>query len=163
MVISPDDRFIYLAHPFDNSVSVVDTTAWPSAVRKVPVVNGPFGLGLSPDGKRLFVAQNGGSGNPGDLGTGTLTVLDTDTMQGVQIATGEQSADVAVNSTGTRAYVSNSGVNGTVSVVDVSGTPNVIATITGFISPSFMRLSDDGTRLYVMDWASSPGIAVAAV
>jgi hypothetical protein len=165
MVISPDDRFIYIAHPFDNVVSIVDTTAWPSAVRKVPVVNSPFGLALSRDGKRLFVAQGGdsGSGDPSDLGTGTLSVFDTATMQGVWLYTGQQSVGVAVNSTGTRAYVSNSTTSGTVSVVDVFSTPEVIDAITGFTNPSFMRLSDDDSRLYVLDWGASPGIAVAAV
>ena len=47
MVISPDDRFIYVAHPFHNYISVVDTTKWPQSVRKVKVVNNPFGLALS--------------------------------------------------------------------------------------------------------------------
>lgn len=166
MVISPDDRFIYVAHPFDNSISVVDTTAaWISAVRKVPVVNGPFGLALTSDGKRLFVAQTGDSatGDPSDLGTGTLTILDTETMDGVWLFTGERSTGVAVNSTGTRAYVTNNAASGTVSVVDVTGTPQVIDTITGFVSPSFLRLNADGTRLYVLDWAATPGIAVAAI
>lgn len=164
MVISPDDRFIYVAHPFDNSVSVVDTTAWPS-VRKVPVVNGPFGLALSADGKRLFVAQTGdsGTGDPSDLGAGTLTVLDTATMEGLWLFTGERSTGVAVNSTGTRAYVTNNATAGTVSVVDVTGTPAVVDTITGYVNPSFLRLNADGTRLYVLDWGSTPGVAVAAV
>ncbi|AKK25776.1 hypothetical protein AB431_02590 [Mycobacterium sp. EPa45] len=165
MVISPDDRFIYVAHPFDNSISVVDTTAWPSAVRKVPVANGPFGLALSADGKRLFVAQTGDSstGDPSDLGAGTLTVLSTETMERVQVLTGERSTGVAVNSAGTRAYVTNNATVGTVSVVDVTGTPAVIDTITGFVNPSFLKLNADGTRLYVLDWASTPGVAVAAV
>jgi len=165
MVISPDDRFIYLAHPYDNAISVVDTTApWTTAVRKVPVVNRPYGLAVSPDGKRLFVAQNGDShsGGPDDLGGGTLTVLDTETMSGPWVFTGERSLFVAVNSTGTRAYVTNDGA-GTVSVVDVTGTPEVVDVITGYGSPSVARLNADDTRLYVLDWAATPGIAIAAI
>lgn len=164
MAISPDDRYIYVAHPFNNVISVIDTTKWPSAVRKFPVTNGPFGLAVSADGKRLFVAQTGdsGSGDPSNLGTGTLSVLDTETMRGVQLLTGNQSAGVAVNSAGTRAYVSNSGAN-TVSVVDVTDPIQVIATITGFTSPGFVKLSSDDRRLYVTDWGPTPGIAVAAV
>jgi len=164
MVISPDDRYIYVAHPVENVVSVINTTAWPPSVRKVRVANGPLGLALSADGKRLFVAQSGdsGSGDPDDVGTGTLSVLDTTTMQGTWLYTGERSVGVAVNSAGTRAYVSNSSA-GTVSVVDVADTPAVIGTITGFESPGFMRLSDDDKRLYVTVYGTSPGIAIAAV
>jgi YVTN family beta-propeller protein len=164
MVVSPDDRFIYATHPYNNFISVIDTSAWPPSVRKVPVVNGPFGLALSADGKRLFVAQDGnsGTGDPSDLDTGTLSVMDTATMQGVWLYTGAGSYAVALNSAGTRAYVSNSSA-GTVSVVDVSATPAVIGTITGFVSPGPMRLSADGTRLYVLESGGSYGIAIAAV
>ena len=164
MVISPDDRFIYVAHPFHNFISVIDTTEWPQSVRKVKVVNNPFGLALSSDGKRLFVAQGGyGHGtDPGDLDTGTLTVLDTATMQGGWVYTGENSIAVAVNSTGTRAYVSNSNAN-TVSVVDVTSSSEVIDTITGLNDPGCLRLSADDKRLYVLDDSPSKGIAVVAV
>jgi len=161
MVISPDDRFIYAAHPNTDSISVVDTAAMFPAVRKVAVGNGPWGLALSGDGKRLFVAQSGLSGT-GDQGTGTLTVLDTQTMAGMSVITGDQSIDVAVNSSGTRAYVSNT-ADGTVSVVDVTGTPAVIATITGLVSPSYVRMNDDDNRLYVLENSPNVGIAVVAV
>lgn len=164
MAISPDDRYIYVAHPFNNVISVIDTTKGLAAVRKYPVTNGPWALAVSSDGKRLFVAQTGdsASGDPSDLGTGTLTVLDTETMHGVWLYTGKQSAGLAVNSTGTRAYVANSVAN-TVSVVDVTDPIEVIATITGFNSPGFVKLSSDDRRLYVTDWGPTPGIAVAAV
>lgn len=169
MVLSPDNRFLYVAHPFANRISVVDTTAWPSAVREFPVVNGPWGLALSADGNRLFVAQTGdsASGDPSDLGNGTLSVFDAHTMQGQWLNTGERSINVVVNPAGTRAYVSNqpsSGfASGTVSVVDVAGSAEVIATISGFGYPSAMRLNADGTRLYVLDWSSTSSVAVAAV
>jgi len=83
-------------------------------------------------------------------------------MSGPWVFTGERSLFVAVNSTGTRAYVTNDGA-GTVSVVDVTGTPEVVDLITGYGSPSVARLNADDTRLYVLDWAATPGIAIAAV
>jgi len=164
MVISPDDRFIYATHPYNNFISVIDTAAFPLSVRKVPVVNGPFGLALSADGTRLFVAQDGnsGTGDPSDLHTGTLSAFDTATMQGSWLYTGAVSYAVQLNSAGTRAYVSNSGA-GTVSVVDVSSTLEVIDTITGFVSPGPLRLSADDARLYVLETGASYGIAIAAI
>ena len=89
-------------------------------------------------------------------------MLDTQTMAGMSVITGDQSIDVAVNSTGTRAYVSNT-ADGTVSVVDVTGTPAVIATITGLVSPSYVRMNDDDNRLYVLENSPNVGIAVVAV
>ena len=162
IVISPDDRFIYATHPFESAVSVIDlTTPWP-AVRKVPVTNGPMGLALSADGKRLFVACCGDTGGgPGDLNHGTLKVLDTSTMQGVQVRTGKYSTNVVVNSAGTRAYVTN-GNDASVSVVDVSGAPEVKATITGLTDPARMCFGPDEKRLYVAEF-NPPAIAVLAI
>jgi YVTN family beta-propeller protein len=165
MVISPDDRFIYAAHPFANSISVIDTSAWPPSVRKVPVANGPCALALSTDGKRLFVAQCGtsGTGDPSDLHTGTLSAFDTATMQGVWLYTGDGSLGVVLNSSGTRAYVANGSAH-TVSIIDVSTTLEVIGTITGFVdNPARLRLSDDETRLYVLESAAANAIAVVAI
>jgi len=117
-----------------------------------PVVNEPFGLALSADGRRLFVAQGGN--------TATLSVFDTATMQASSLYTGAGSYGVQLNSAETRAYVSNSGA-GTVSVVDVSSTLEVIGTINGFLSPGSLRLSADGAHLYALETGSSPVIAIA--
>ena len=46
IVISPDDRFLYTAHTFNNLVSVIDTHASPPQVTEFPVLNGPSGLAL---------------------------------------------------------------------------------------------------------------------
>jgi YVTN family beta-propeller protein len=163
MVISPDDRFLYTAHHNDDFISVIETSAFPPSVKKVPVVNGPFALALSADGKRLFVVQTGDSAHPaGDLGTGTLSVFDTSTMQGVRVFTGKGSSAVTLNDVGTRAYVSNNQDN-TVSVVDVTGAPQVIDTITGFNSPGEMCLSTDQRHLYVNQFDSPTKIAVVAI
>lgn len=162
IVISPDDKFIYAAHTFANELSVIDlTTPWPT-VRKVPVTNGPMGLALSADGKRLFVACCGDSGGgPGDLNHGTLKVFDRSTMQGVQIFTGKYSTRVVVNGAGTRAYVSNNH-DGSVSVVDVSGTPALEATLTGLSNPGQMCFGPDEHRLYVTE-STPEAIAILAV
>ena len=163
MAISPDDRFIYTAHPMENLVSIIDTSVSPPAVRKVTVTNGPSGLALSADGRRLFVAGCGESnGNPPtDLNHGTLSVFDTSTMQGQQLFTGKRSFNVVLNQAGTRAYVSNVD-GGSVSVVDVSETPEVTATVTGLTEPAGMCFGADQTRLYVVENAG-PAIAVVAI
>jgi YVTN family beta-propeller protein len=168
MVVSPDDRFIYASHEIDDTVSVIDTSSFPPSITTVPVVNSPWGLALSADGKRLFVAQSGIEDHPPtSLGTGSLTVLDTTTMQGVWLYTGKTSVDVLLNAAETRAYVSNFDDN-TVSVVDVTGSPVLIDTIDGFTAPGNMCFSADGKHMYVTQYrdpsAGPPlGIAVVAV
>jgi YVTN family beta-propeller protein len=168
LVISPDDRFIYAVHEVDDFISVIDTSVWPPTVRKVPVVNSPYGLELSADGKRLFVAQSGIEDHPASYGTGSLTVLDTATMQCGWLYTGKTSVDVVINAAETRAYVSNFDDN-TVSVVDVTGSPVVTDTITGFsAAPGKMCFSADEKRMYVAQYRDPsagppPGIAVVAV
>lgn len=164
LAVSPDDRFIYASHPRDEAISVIDISGPFPSVRTVPVANGPSGLALSADGKRLFVAQFGivDSTNVTGHGPGTLSVFDTATMHGLWIYTGKGSQDVVVNTAGTRAYVSNNGAD-TVSVVDVTGSPVVIDTITGFHSPGNMGLSVDQRRLYVTQLGSTHGVAVVAV
>lgn len=168
MVISPDDRFIYISHEIDDTISVIDAHQFPPSITTVPVINGPWGLALSADGTRLFVAQSGGEHHPPTSpGTGSLTVLDTATMKGLSVSTGRTSVDVVINAAEDRAYVSNFDDN-TVSVVDVTGTPSIIDTIDGFTAPGNMCLSADERRMYVTqhrDPAAGPpfGIAVVAV
>lgn len=168
LVMSPDDRFIYAAHEVDDFISVVDTWQSPATVKKYPVVNSPFGLAMSADGKRLFVAQSGLENHPTSHGTGTLSVLDPATMQGVWIYTDRGSVGVRLNAAETRAYVTNFDAN-TVSVVDISGTtPRVVDTIGGFVKPGKMCFSADEKRLYVSQYrdpSDGPpaGIAVVAI
>lgn len=160
MVMSPDDRLIYGALLSDDAVAIIDTSEAPPSIKKVPVANSPAALALSADGKRLFVAQNG---KPNPPASGSLSVLDTSTMQGLSVDTGKGSADVVVNAAETRAYVSNTSAD-TVSVVDVSGTPTVIATITGFSSPGIMCMSADERRLYVAQFDfAQPNLRIAVV
>jgi YVTN family beta-propeller protein len=164
LAVSKDDRFIYAAHSWDETMSMVDTSTWPPTVNVVPVANGPCSLALSADGTRLFVAQCGfvKPTSVTGYGSGSLTVYDTATMQGSWIYTGRSSADVKVNTAGTRAYVSNY-EEGTVSVVDTSDGLTVIDTIEGFSSPGRLGLSVDEQRLYVTQFGSGRGIAVVSV
>lgn len=164
IVVSPDDRFLYTAHPEHDYLSVIDTAVWPPAVTRVPVDNGPYGLAMSADGNRLFVAQAGEFTSVGTFfGPGSLSVFDTSTMQGSWVHTGDGSGSVLVNTAGTRAYVCNEHSE-SVSVVDVTGAPEVVATINGLKSPGRMCFNADESRLYVTQWEpTNSSIAVVAI
>jgi DNA-binding beta-propeller fold protein YncE len=166
MVISPDDRFIYAAHIFEDAISVVDTGTTPATVTTVPVTRGPVSLALSADGSRLFVSQFGFPPfHPKPFGdnTGFLTEYDTTTWRGSGLYTGFLSGGVTINAAETRAYVSNTG-DGTLSVIDISSGLTYLDTISGFVQPTNMCISPDQRHLYVcQDDTGHPSLAVVAV
>jgi YVTN family beta-propeller protein len=117
--------FAYVANRFDNTVSVIDT-ATKMVVATIPVGNNPSGIAVSPDGKRVYVA-NSGSNN--------VSMIDTTSCAVATVPVGNSSLAIAVTPDGTRAYVANSTMNilrgnGIVSVIDTAGN-TVMATIAG--------------------------------
>jgi YVTN family beta-propeller protein len=96
IVLSPDDRFAYVANRTGPSVSAVDLAAWRvERTYRVPVQ--PTGLAISPAGDTLYVASQT---------EGMLTVLDaaTGATRG-QLAV-PRARDVAVSPDGRIVYVS---------------------------------------------------------
>ncbi|MDH6284816.1 YncE family protein [Prescottella agglutinans] len=108
----------------------------------VPVGADPYGVAISPDGARAYVAN---------LGSGTVSVINTATNSvTATVEVGERPAAVAITPDGTRVYVTNAtnGGNGTVSVIDTA-TNIVTATITVGRNPGGVAIRPDGARAYV--------------
>jgi YVTN family beta-propeller protein len=62
--------FAYVANSGSNTVSVVDmSTTPPTVVATVPVGTSPFGLALSPDGRRVYVANSASNTVPAPCAT----------------------------------------------------------------------------------------------
>jgi YVTN family beta-propeller protein len=103
-----------------NNVAVIDVAA-SQVTKRITVKQAPGHMAISPDGRRLYVAN---------VGSGTLTVLET--ARGEVIGTvrvGNEPHGVAVSPDGTRAYVS-SREDGTVAVVD-TGPMAVVQRVSG--------------------------------
>jgi YVTN family beta-propeller protein len=100
----------------------------------------PAGLEVTPDGKRLVVA---------DHLADAVSVVDLATNAVSTVAAGHTPYGVALTSDGSTAYVTNQGGN-TVSVVDLTGAaPTVKDTIQVGTHPNAAVLDSAGQRLYV--------------
>jgi len=120
----------------------------------------PAGLAVTPDGKRVVVADQLGD---------AVTVTDTDPASAVSqtVATGHRPVWVTLSKDGQTAYVSNQGGD-TVDVVDVSApAPVVTGQFTVGLHPNKSVLSPDGKTLYVAngdaDSVSQVDLAAATV
>jgi YVTN family beta-propeller protein len=175
LAFSPDGTHAYASAGHDN---VLTLTGWVTLGEKIrvyevagqqltetaPIVvplpigpNGrpvnlyPAGLSVSPDGQKLFLADNvGDSVSVIDLTTGTVTAT---------IAVGHNPYTTLVSKDGKTVYVGNWGST-TISVVDVSGaTPTVTQTVQVGTHPTAMLLNPVNNELYVAN-ADSDTISV---
>jgi len=124
IAISSDGSTIYLTdNAYKNvnspSVSVVDA-ATHSLIATIPVGRGPFGIALTPDGSKAYVA---------DYDDNAISVIATSTNTVIAtISVGVQPQGIAFTPDGSRAYVTNLGSNN-VSVIDTASN-----TVSGSIS-----------------------------
>jgi YVTN family beta-propeller protein len=115
---SPDGRRLYVSMPGAGAIAVVDAATW-QVIANVPVSGRPGRVALSPDGGRLWVLPEAGTGPTGAATAmrDTVTVLDAAALRvaaRVPVGTGARSI---VFDAGDLAYVANEG-SGTVSVID---------------------------------------------
>ena len=122
--------FAYVTVSGDNAVSVIDTaTNNVAQTVNLGTYSYPFGVAVSPDGTKVYVANCSASGN------GTVSIIDTTTNKVTStVKVGSWPAGVVISPDGTRIYVANSGdvinngffEDGTVSIIDTT-TNNVTA------------------------------------
>ena len=150
---SADGRHVYASAGGNNKIRVYDADAGhltetgaiplpttnPAGVRINPF---PAGLAVSPDGRRLFVAdQLADAASAIDLDTGAVTT----------VPVGHTPYGVTLSADGSTAYVTNQGAD-TVSVLDVRGTvPVVQGTVQVGTHPNKAVLDHHGRYLYVAD------------
>ncbi|GEM_PF-2147000 len=162
--LSPDGSTLYVANFQTHSVSVVSLSGTGGSILSSATVSGGAeSVALSKDGSRLYVLSDINS-SPGTAGQAVFTVynvsnpatptLVTSINLGTNLA---QTGGVAVNSTGTLAYVSNSGTRN-IYVIDL--TTNTVKSIIDLShigtaqqpqNPMFLAMDPNGTRLYVAE------------
>ncbi|UUO01065.1 YncE family protein [Mycolicibacterium novocastrense] len=138
IVISPDGTRAYVANYNHGTVTVLDidptSPTYNTVIDVSPLPGGqnitvgpnPHSLAVTPDGKRLYVTHYTGNGgntvtvvNIDTTSVDYGKVIDTNPAPGLQnITVGTHPAGIAINRTGTRAYVANSD-GGSISVIDI--------------------------------------------
>jgi YVTN family beta-propeller protein len=139
--------FAYVANSMGHSVSVIDT-ATNAVTATVPVGGGgpSGGLAVTRDGTRVYVTN---------FGDDALSIINTATNQ-VEATVGGCVAprQVALDPTGSRAYITHGVIPGYVSVLDTA-TNTVIQTIGVGDIPYGVAVSPDGSHVYVTNTYSN--------
>jgi len=134
--------YAYIANMGVNTISVIDTTT-NKVTTTVEVGTGPYGVGVSSDGKKVYVANNDSN---------TVSVIDTATNKvTATVPVGSRPYGIAVTPDGKKVYVTNN-LNNTTSVIDTA-TNAVIATVPAEIYPSGVAVTPDGTKVYLASLA----------
>ena len=152
---------VYVANEGADTVSVLDAASF-KTLASVRVGKAPHNVQVSPDGKVVWVTNNGepdqaaasvhkdmAKGEHSAMATaGAVWAIDTSSDAVIaKVPVGTHPAHVVVSPDGRLAYVTNGGDN-TVSVIDTSA-QRVVATIPVGKSPHGLRISPDGKQVYV--------------
>lgn len=142
VVLSPDERTLFVANREGDSVSAIRTEDL-SLAATVPVGHAPFAMALNPEGTRLYV---------GNVQGGTVTVIDTATLSVSETwKTGAMPYGAAATPDGARLLVTHQG-SGTLGVFDAGG--KSVAKIKVGSYPEGVAIGSGGTRAYVANWFS---------
>lgn len=153
---------VYVANEGADTMSVLDAASF-KTLATVRVGKAPHNVQVSPDGKLVWVTNNGEPAQAADVSAhkgmaegshdamgkpGAVWAIDTATNAVVaKVPVGTHPAHVVVSPDGRFAYISNGGDN-TVSVIDTSAR-SLVATIPVGQLPHGLRIGPDGKEVYV--------------
>ena len=153
---------VYVADEGANTVTVIDAASF-KMIGNIPVGKGPHNVQVSPDGKWVWVTNNGDAAKAAETmsskempkaehramaAAGAVWAVDTATGSVVaKVPVGKHPAHVVVAGDGRTAYITNGGDN-TVSVVDTAA-QRVIGVIPVGAAPHGLRISPDGKQVWV--------------
>jgi YVTN family beta-propeller protein len=162
IVVSPDDKYVWVANPDTDSVSVINVEDDANTkVAEIPVGDEPQNLAISPDGKTVYVSNTvDGTVSVISATPGNFRVLG-------RIRVGTEPYGMAFTPNGTKLYVANARSNN-ISVID-PGIGRVVNTIGGVgFEPRGLAITNDGDeddsdeKVYVTQFlgVDRPGVLI---
>jgi YVTN family beta-propeller protein len=143
LVGDPTQPRIYATLQFANAVAVIDTGAL-EVIKTIPVGIGPFGLSVSRDGSKLWVANTGSSAP-------AISVIDLQTLESLPGLSSSQTAADVVEGAAGRLYATAATPFGQLIQID-SATGISRPAFSGFngftAGPAFLECSPDGRTLF---------------
>lgn len=143
VAITPDNKFGFVTDSLNKVVYVLDLTTRAFTGQSIAVGNNPFGIAITPDGKRAFVGT-----------TSTVSVIDLATFNVTTINSPffDAATDVVITPDGKKALVTNNGIiNPGVVVIDTTTFATNLISGTGARLQG-IALSPDGSRAYVSNF-----------
>ena len=153
MVVSADGSRVYVTHPNDKMISVVDLIVTPPSVTPVRVAQTPWDVFAAPRGDRLYMTHWISEV------AGLFRVIDLTTMLAGSVNTHLEPVMIAGDDA--RAYVS--AVAGhCIDVLDTSTVPpQLVDSIPVNGSPGYLAVSDDRKTLYASNFTGDTVMAVS--
>jgi YVTN family beta-propeller protein len=136
-------------------VSVIDTATNTVVGAPIPVGNLPFGVAVTPDGNKVYVANEVDN---------TVSVIDTatDTVVGLPIRVGNRYSPlgIAVTPDGSKVYVANNGSNTVLVIATATDTVVGLPIMVGS-EPYGIAVTPDGSKVYVANNRSNTVSVIA--
>ncbi len=134
-------RMLYLTNSVDDTVLAIDTESR-SLVGAAAVGRRPRGIAVTPDGARLFVANE----DSGDVSV--VETLELSESMRIRLPDGAEPYDVAITPDGAEAWVSGHEASGSVHILDTASL-SVVESVRVGRRPVQVALSPDGTLAYL--------------
>ncbi len=138
MVITPDNRYVYLSDSGDGQVSVIDTAS-DSILTNIPVGNKPQGLAITPNGQSILVAVTDDN---------AVKVIDAQTNQITRTYPVKRPYYIAISPDSKTAYIGSQDPDHFALVVLNLSKNRIIGEIPLNNAPRIVQYSPDGKCLY---------------